>query len=322
MTTPSTVVDAFVSPAKHHSPSSWIEQQGKIAHPSSSTMLNMVSIPLLGRFRKKKDVPIDPITVGDSLPDIDIEVVANGNSRAATIAEVVGGEGMHILVGMPGAYTPTCSSEHLPGFREAAPKLKAFGVGTIAIVTTNDKFVNDAWAKDMGIIDATVSEEADGTTSAEEPLITMIADGDADLVKQLGMVEDMGFGMGLRSKRFALLVQNGVVNRIEIDDGLELCENTSAQNLLKILTPETTDMTESAELDANLFVGVGFVALALLVASMSGGGGGSGHDAASTVTHAAPAVQAAAPDFMHAVKTSQQSSSFPLLEEFSKGGFR
>jgi hypothetical protein len=106
--------------------------------------LKMAKIPLLGCFRKKKEISIKRIQVGDVLPEVDVEVTSHGLTEPATITQALGdGEGIKLLVGMPGAYAPTCSSTHLPGYWNYADKLTSLGVNKIAIVTTNDRFVND-----------------------------------------------------------------------------------------------------------------------------------------------------------------------------------
>ncbi|KAL3922960.1 MAG: hypothetical protein SGARI_006331 [Bacillariaceae sp.] len=231
---------------------------------------------ILNRFRKKKQIKIDPIRPGQKLPEIDVDVVVGSaavkddDETAATIHEVVGGSGTNLLIGMPGAYTPTCSESHMPGYLKAVDKLQKLGVDTIAVVTTNDKFVNDAWAKDLGIVDSSDAEKA----SSESP-ITVLADGDGDLVQQLGLVEDMGYGIGVRSKRFVMILEDGVVSRIETDEGMYTCENTRADNIIKILTPEGTSLdAEGANMGA---VGLGALLLvgAAIAFGMNGGDSGS-----------------------------------------------
>ena len=101
---------------------------------------------ILNRFRKKEQIKIEPIRPGQKLPEIDVDVVVGKSvsesedsegTTAATIHELVGGPGTNLLIGMPGAYTPTCSESHMPGYLKAADKLKKLGVGAIAVVTTN-----------------------------------------------------------------------------------------------------------------------------------------------------------------------------------------
>jgi peroxiredoxin len=217
------------------------------------------------------------------------------------------GAGKSILVGMPGAFTPVCTTEHLPGFIAASSKLQSLGVDTIAILTTNDKFVNEQWARQVGLIpsDDGLRGGAGGTKKA----VTILADGDAELVKTLGLVEDMGFGVGVRSKRFALICDNGIVTDVLTDvDGMDQCNMTSAANLIRILTPEE-DSAEVDDVDQKTIALVGGGLLAVVVLSMIILGGGD---------HAATAATVA----LHATKsaaTSQAGSNaaqFSLLNQF------
>jgi hypothetical protein len=115
---------------------------------------------IIGRFRKKKHLDIPrTISIGDALPNVDVEIVKSASdgsveSSPMAIAEVLG-SGTALLIGMPGAFTKTCTTLHLPGYMQAAPQLTKLGVDTIAVVTTNDRFVNNEFAKTMGIIDET-----------------------------------------------------------------------------------------------------------------------------------------------------------------------
>ena len=225
------------------------------AMTTSSTSLQMVTVPLLGRFRRKReiaDVKKVPIAVGDIIPEMDVEkLVAQGSSLeeeegADSIAVPVSirevcGTGSAVLVGMPGAFTPVCDSKHLPGYVSAASQLKNLGVDTVAVVTTNDKFVQKEWAKSRGV---------DDTKG-----VTLLCDADGDFVKEMGMAEDMGFGVGIRSKRFALLLQDGKVTNVLTDEGMEDCSATSADNVLAILTP--AESKSELELDSSALMGVG-----------------------------------------------------------------
>jgi peroxiredoxin len=165
---------------------------------------------LLGRFRKKKNIIQDEIKIGSILPDIDVGVVSirkGNNDNVISIKELFGGghegeaatKSTQILVGMPGAYTPACTKVHLPGFKNALSKLQNLGVDTVAIVTTNDRFVNEVWGQDLGIISTTTDEKDDDDTSSStttddgsDNTIIMLSDGDAELVRAIGLAEDMG----------------------------------------------------------------------------------------------------------------------------------
>jgi len=122
-----------------------------------------------------------------------------------------------VLFGVPGAFTPTCSEKHLPGFINQADALRAKGVDTIACITVNDPFVLTAWA----------------TAQAVEG-ITMLSDGNADYVKALGMSIDMSErGFGIRSSRFALIAKNGVIDYIEQEPTPKDHTVSAASNLLE-----------------------------------------------------------------------------------------
>ena len=107
------------------------------------------------------------------------------------------------LFAVPGAFTPTCSARHLPGFVEKADELKAKGVDEIACVAVNDAFVLQAWSRDAG---------ADGK-------VTMLADGNGEFSKALGLTMDASrFGMGTRAQRFSAIVEDGVVKQLNVED--------------------------------------------------------------------------------------------------------
>jgi peroxiredoxin len=121
-----------------------------------------------------------------------------------------------VLFGVPGAFTPTCSNQHLPGYIQNAEALKAKGVDTIACMSVNDAFVMGAWGK----------------AQSADPKVQMLADGSADYTKALGLDLDlMARGMGMRCKRFAILADDGVVKSVEIEanPGTEL---TGAEAML------------------------------------------------------------------------------------------
>ena len=107
-----------------------------------------------------------------------------------------------VLFSVPGAFTPTCSNNHLPGFVDHADALRAKGVDTIACTAVNDVFVMDAWGKDRGV----------------EDKVVMLADGNGEYVKALGLELDAtGFGMGLRGERFAIVVDDGVATHVAVE---------------------------------------------------------------------------------------------------------
>ena len=263
----------------------------------------------LSRFRKKKNVYYtDPIKIGSPLPEADVNVVSllsdtDGEEteigEAKTIQEVLG-NGKSILVGMPGAFTTTCSKQHLPGYIENHSKFAKLGVDNIAVITTNDVFVNKAWSEDAGI------------DSQDTSPITFISDGDGELVKELGLVEDMGFknGVGTRSKRFALVVEDGVVTELQVDDGMDDCSSSSADNMMTILTPEDLAAESEEEMDPQtlaLVAGTGILAVFFLSSF-------GNHDGGSTAQATASNVQAVAP----AVTSVANDSSMSLLEMYGR----
>ncbi|MGE3142491.1 MAG: peroxiredoxin [Hyphomonadaceae bacterium] len=145
------------------------------------------------------------IKVGDKLPEATFIVpTAEGNKPMKT-AEIFGGKTVGLFA-VPGAFTPTCSAKHLPSFRDKAAELKAKGVDTIACTSVNDAFVMSAWAKDQNAGDS----------------ILMLADGNGDFARAVGLEFDGGkFGMGKRSARYSMIVKDGVVQKLNVEEGGE-----------------------------------------------------------------------------------------------------
>ncbi|MFM2371744.1 MAG: hypothetical protein RIS85_1466 [Pseudomonadota bacterium] len=140
------------------------------------------------------------IAVGDTLPDVKIVKATAEGPEAVQSAEFFKGKKV-ALFSVPGAFTPTCSAKHLPGYAEKAADLKAKGIDEIACTAVNDAFVMKAWGAASG-----------------SPEVTMLADGNADLVGALGLTMDgSGFGMGTRGKRFSMVVNDGVVEQIFVE---------------------------------------------------------------------------------------------------------
>lgn len=142
------------------------------------------------------------IKVGDKLPDATFVVMTSDGPSPKTTAEAFGGKKV-ALFAVPGAFTPTCQQQHMPGFVARVDELKSKGVDTIACTAVNDVFVMAQFAKDAGA----------------EGKILMLADGNAEFAKKLGLEVDLsGFGLGLRSKRYAMLVDDGVVKVLNVED--------------------------------------------------------------------------------------------------------
>ncbi len=141
------------------------------------------------------------IKAGDAIPSVKVmQATAEGPKEVDTAALFAGKTA--VLFGVPGAFTPTCSAKHLPGFVTQAEALKAKGVELVACMSVNDAFVMQAWAKDQGITDQVV----------------MLADGAAALTKALGMEFDLtARGLGVRSQRFALVAKDGKVTLVAVE---------------------------------------------------------------------------------------------------------
>ncbi|MEW5307016.1 MAG: hypothetical protein WDW38_011263 [Sanguina aurantia] len=161
-----------------------------------------------------------PIAVGDKLPEATFAYFdAAGEIKQVTTEELCKGKKV-VLFAVPGAFTPTCSLKHLPGFVEKAAEIKSKGVDTIACVSVNDVFVMGAWAK----------------SAATGEHIMMLADGSADFAKALGVGLDLaGKGLGLRSKRYAMLVEDQVVKVLNLEEGGDLTVS-SAELILAALS--------------------------------------------------------------------------------------
>ena len=140
------------------------------------------------------------IAVGDQLPDVKLIKVTESGPEAVQSAEYFAGKRV-ALFSVPGAFTPTCSAKHLPGFVEKADELKAKGIDEIACTAVNDAFVMGAWNKASG-----------------GDAVTMLADGNGDLVEALGLVMDgSGFGMGKRGQRFSMVINDGEVEQLNVE---------------------------------------------------------------------------------------------------------
>ena len=143
------------------------------------------------------------IKIGDSLPKATFMTMTAEGPAPVTTDQLFGGKRV-ALFAVPGAFTPTCSAKHLPGFKDHAADLKAKGIDTIACVSVNDMFVMKAWAKDQGITDE----------------VLMLADGNGDFTKALGLEMDGSkFGMGLRSQRYSFVAKDGVVEKLNVEEG-------------------------------------------------------------------------------------------------------
>ncbi len=144
------------------------------------------------------------IKIGDKIPAATLTKVTEGGPEGVSTTDYFAGRKV-ALFSVPGAYTPTCSAKHLPGFVEQAAALKAKGIDEIACTAVNDAFVMGAWGKAGG---------ADA--------VTMLADGNAEFVTALGLTMDGSkFGMGTRGQRFSMVVNDGVVEQLNVEAGGE-----------------------------------------------------------------------------------------------------
>ena len=159
------------------------------------------------------------IQVGDKLPAGNFKRLTPDGIKDVSIASLTGGKKV-VLFAVPGAFTPTCSERHLPGFIEHAQAFKAKGIDTIACVAVNDPFVLSAWEKSRDI----------------EGKIEMLSDGNGEFTRALGLGFDgSGFGLGQRSRRYAMVVDDGTVKTLLIEDAPSQAEKSSAGAILATL---------------------------------------------------------------------------------------
>ncbi len=141
------------------------------------------------------------ISKGDKIPTVDVTLATPEGPQKSNSADIFG-KGTVALFAVPGAFTPTCSARHLPGFVDKAGELKAKGVDKIVCMSVNDAFVMKAWGE---------AQKAFGA-------VEMVADGNGDLTRAMGLALDArGFGMGERSKRFAAILKDGVVKDLFVE---------------------------------------------------------------------------------------------------------
>lgn len=153
------------------------------------------------------------ISVGDKIPDVTIKTNGPDGPQDISTGSVFAGKRV-VLFAVPGAFTPGCSKAHMPSFVRHVDEILAKGIDTVACVAVNDAFVLDAWQKDQGA-----------------NKILMLADGNGDFTRAMGLeLDGSGFGMGSRSKRYALIADDGVISYIGIDT--KGVEKSSAETVL------------------------------------------------------------------------------------------
>jgi peroxiredoxin len=155
------------------------------------------------------------IKVGDRIPNVTLQQKTADGIQPITTDQLFKGKKV-VMFAVPGAFTPTCSMKHLPGFVEKADAIKKKGIDTIACVSVNDAFVMDAWGKDQKVGDKVV----------------MLADGSAKLAQALGLGLDLSErGLGMRSQRYAMVVEDGVVKKLNVEEAGKF-EVSSADTIL------------------------------------------------------------------------------------------
>ena len=158
------------------------------------------------------------VQVGDRIPSATLMTMTGDGPQQVKTDDFFAGKTV-ALFAVPGAFTPTCSAKHLPGFKEKAGELQAKGVDKIACVSVNDAFVMGAWGQDQGVKDE----------------VALLADGNGDFTRALGLSMDAkGYGMGERSQRYSMIVKDGVVETLNVEQPGEF-KVSSAEHLLSQL---------------------------------------------------------------------------------------
>lgn len=156
------------------------------------------------------------ISVGDRIPDVTLRTMSANGPEAVQSSDALG-KGKVVLFGVPGAFTPTCSDHHLPGFVLRADDILANGVDTIACIAVNDPFVMGAWGQAQGTGDK----------------VLMLSDGNGDFTAAVGLeLDGSGFGLGTRSQRYAVIIDDGVVTEIMVEPGPGGVDVSSADSVL------------------------------------------------------------------------------------------
>ncbi|KAH7512099.1 peroxiredoxin-2E-2, chloroplastic [Ziziphus jujuba] len=194
----------------------------------SSRRISFTSLPLTRRHLPKplrlstaRSTISATIAVGDKLPDSTLSYLdADGEVQTVTVSELTKSK-KAVLFAVPGAFTPTCSQKHLPGFVEKSAELKSKGVDTIACISVNDAFVMKAWKENLKINDE----------------VLLLSDGNGDFTRAIGCeldLRDKPVGLGVRSRRYALLAEDGVVKLLNLEEGGAFTFS-GAEDILKVL---------------------------------------------------------------------------------------
>jgi peroxiredoxin len=158
------------------------------------------------------------IQVGEKVPSVKVKVVRADGTKEANTADLFAGK-KAVLFAVPGAFTPLCSAQHLPGFVSKVDEMKKKGVGEVFCLSVNDGWVMDAWGKDRAAIGK----------------VTLIADGSGEFTKAMGLELDAtGAGLGIRSQRYAAIIQDGVIKHLAVEKPMKF-EVSSAEAVLQAL---------------------------------------------------------------------------------------
>ena len=159
------------------------------------------------------------IKIGDKLPDATFIVMGKEGKEERTVKDIFTGRKV-VLFGVPGAFTPTCHHNHLPGYINSIDGIKALGVDEVAVVAVNDVFVMNAWAKASGGKDQ----------------ISFLADGNADFARACGLELDLSAGgMGIRNARFSMIVEDGTVTHFNLEENAGVAEKSGATAIIEQL---------------------------------------------------------------------------------------
>lgn len=158
------------------------------------------------------------IKIGDRIPNVSLKHMDKDGMQTVSTDDLFKGKKV-VLFALPGAFTPTCSAKHLPGFVNHFDQIKAKGIDTVACLSVNDAFVMDAWGKQQNATDK----------------VLMLADGNGDFSKAVGLTMDgTAYGMGLRASRYAMVIQDGVVKALNVE-APGAFEVSSAEAVLKLI---------------------------------------------------------------------------------------
>jgi peroxiredoxin len=159
------------------------------------------------------------LAVGDKIPDVTVRLVGEAGAQPVSTRQFFAGK-RAVLFAVPGAFTPTCSDDHLPGFVDRIAEIEGKGVDVVACTAVNDAFVLAAWGKARGVGDK----------------IALLADGNGDFARAVGLELDAsGFGLGTRSKRYAAVLEDGVVKALHVEANPGQVTDSSADAILRDL---------------------------------------------------------------------------------------